>query len=96
MELVLVLAAERGLSPAVVSGDCSLIVVLGLLGGLSCCGARALELMGLVAVWHVESSQTRDRTHVPCIDRQIPIQCTTRKVWWLLPNIHLFIWLFGS
>ena len=28
--------------------------------------------MGLVAPWHVESSQTRDRTHVPCIGRRIP------------------------
>ena len=26
--------------------------------------------MGLAAPWHVESSQTRDRTHVPCIGRQ--------------------------
>ena len=36
--------------------------------------------MGLVALWHVESSQTRDWTRVPCIDRQIPIHCTTREV----------------
>ena len=25
----------------------------------------------LAALWHVGSSQTRDQTHVPCIDRQI-------------------------
>ena len=34
---------------------------------LRSCGAQAL-----VAPWHVESSQTRDRTCVPCIGRQIP------------------------
>ena len=27
-----------------------------------------------------ESSQTRDQTHVPCIDRQILIRCATRAV----------------
>ena len=27
--------------------------------------------MGLVALWHVESFQTRDRTLVPCIGRKI-------------------------
>ena len=69
---------------------------LGLLVGFSCCGAWALELVDLVAVWHAEFSQTRGGTHVPCIDRQIPFQCTTRKVRWLLQNIHLFIWLFRA
>ena len=29
---------------------------------------------------HVESSQTRDQTHVLCSGRQIPIHCTTKKV----------------
>ena len=27
--------------------------------------------MGLVAPWHVDSSQTRNQTYVPCIGRQI-------------------------
>ena len=35
---------------------------------------------GLAALWHVWSSQTRDRTHVPCIDRQILNHWTTREV----------------
>ena len=42
------------------------------------CGAQApdaqaqqLWLTGLVAPWHVGSSQTRARTRVPCIGRQI-------------------------
>ena len=36
--------------------------------------------MGLVARRHVESSQTRARTHVPCISRRIPNHCATREV----------------
>ena len=29
---------------------------------------------------HVESSWTKDQTHVPCISRQILIRCTTREI----------------
>ena len=36
--------------------------------------------MGLVALWHVGSSQTRVRTHVPCIGRRIPNHCATKEV----------------
>ena len=50
-------------------------------------GAQAHNLLaqylwhtGLVALWHVELSQTRDQTHVPCIGRQILIHCITREV----------------
>ena len=35
---------------------------------------------GVSAPWHVESFQTRDRIHVPCIGRQILIHCATREV----------------
>ena len=42
--------------------------------------AQKLWHMGLVAQWHVGSSQTRDRTHVPCIGRQILNHCITREV----------------
>ena len=35
---------------------------------------------GLVAPQQVGSSQTRDRTHVPCIDRQVLNRWTTREV----------------
>ena len=35
---------------------------------------------GLVVPQHVESSQTRDQTCVPCIGRQILILCTTREI----------------
>ena len=54
--------------------------------GLSRCGAQApdaqaqqLWLMGLVAPWHVGSSQTRARTRVPCIGRQTLNHCATRE-----------------
>ena len=54
--------------------------------GLSCCGAQApdaqaqqLWLTGPVAPRHVGSSQTRARTHVPCIGRQILNHCATRE-----------------
>ena len=35
---------------------------------------------GLAASQHVESSQTRDGTHVPCIGRQFLYYWTTREV----------------
>ena len=41
--------------------------------------------MGLVARWLVESSWTRDLTHVPCIVRQILNHWTTREV----PRLNL-------
>ena len=54
--------------------------------GLSRCGAQApdaqaqwLWLTGLVAPRHVGPSQTRDRTRVPCIGRQILNHCATRE-----------------
>ena len=64
-------------------------------GGLSCWGAQALRLLcfntcsswaqelwhtGLIAVGHVESSQTRDQTCVPWIGRWLPNHWTTREV----------------
>ena len=53
---------------------------------LPCCGAQApdaqaqqLWLTGPVAPRHVGSSQTRARTRVPCISRQILNHCATRE-----------------
>ena len=40
---------------------------------------RQSQLVGLDALWHMDSSQARDLTHVPCIGRQILNQCTTRE-----------------
>ena len=36
--------------------------------------------MGFVVPWQMGSSQTRDRTYIPCIDRQILNHWTTRAV----------------
>ena len=47
-----------------------------LLCRLVSCGFQAL-----IAPWHVESSQMRDRAHVLRIGRWIPIHCTTKEVW---------------
>ena len=54
--------------------------------GPSRCGAQASEaqakqlwLTGPVAPWHVGSFQTRARTRVPCIGRQILNHCATRE-----------------
>ena len=57
--------------------------------------AQQLWHMGLVALRHVGSSQTRDRTCVPCIGRWILNHCTTREVpCSSLFLIYLFIYLF--
>ena len=42
--------------------------------------AHRLQYMGLVALQHVESSHTRDRTLIPCTDRWILHQWTTEDV----------------
>ena len=54
--------------------------------GLSRCGAQAPDAQaqqlwptGPVAPRHVGSSQTRARTRVPCIGRQILNHCATRE-----------------
>ena len=41
--------------------------------------AQYLWYMGLVAPWHLGSSQTRDRTHVSWVGRRIPNPQTTRE-----------------
>ena len=45
---------------------------------------QQLQLVGLDALWHMESSRARDLTHVPCNGRQILNHCTSREV----PFIH--------
>ena len=54
--------------------------------GLSRCGAQAPDAQaqqlwptGPAAPRHAGSSQTRARTRVPCIGRQVPNHCTTRE-----------------
>ena len=41
--------------------------------------AQWLWRTGLVAQWHVGSSRTRARTHVPCTGRWILNHCTTKE-----------------
>ena len=48
--------------------------------------------MGPAAPRHVGSSQTRARTHVPCIGRQILNHCTTREA----PTSFFFIMEFSA
>ena len=50
--------------------------------GFSSCSTWAQQLwhMGWANRSHMESSQTRDQTHVLCIQRQTLIHCTTREV----------------
>ena len=78
----------RGLSLVAASGghSSSRCAGLSLSRPLLLCGAQApdtqaqqLWLTGPVAPWHVGSSQTRARTHVPCIGRQILNHCATRE-----------------
>ena len=64
--------------------------------GLSRCGAQApdaqaqqLWLTGLVAPRHVGPSQTRARTHVPCIGRRIPNHCAAREALGILTILTL-------
>ena len=75
-----VFAAARGLSLVVVSGGCCLVSVVSLVSEyrLYDAWASVVAACGLSCLQHVESSQTRDRTHVPFIDWQILNQQTTR------------------
>ena len=64
------------LSLVAASRRCSLLWCTGSrMHGPSSCGAWCL-----VASRHVESSRTRDWTHVPYIGRRILIHCSTRQV----------------
>ena len=73
------------LSPVAASWDSSRLAMP--CGGFSCCGALALGwsgfrsggAVGLVALQHVGSSQTRNQTHVPCTGRQILNHRTARR-----------------
>ena len=65
--------------------------------GLQAHGLQYLQCLGLVAPWHVESSRIRDRTHVPCIGRQILMHCCTREVpGWLFVTLYIRIIYFTA
>ena len=48
--------------------------------GFQSTGSQYLWHTSFVAPQYVKSSQTRDRTRVPCTGRQVFIHCTTREV----------------
>ena len=54
----------------------------------SSCSMQALKCTGLAALRHVGSSQTRDRTRVPCIGRRILNHCTNREVPGFIFNLN--------
>ena len=56
--------------------------------------APVIRRTGFVALLHVGSSQTRERTRVPCTGRWIPIHCNTREVHYLLVSKSLDLWVF--
>ena len=61
----------------------SLLLCMGFSSrGFSYCWARArfLRRSGLAGLQHVESSLSRNRTHVPCVGRQTLNHCATREV----------------
>ena len=74
--------------------------------GLSCCGAQApdaqaqqLWLTGLVTPRHAGSFQTRARTRVSCIGRQILNHCATREaaykfIFYICNSVSLFLYKF--
>ena len=74
----------------------SLVVVCGLLIAVASLVAdhglqsawASVVVVSVDALGHVESSQARDRTHVPCIGRQILNPWTTREV---LPGYQPFL-----
>ena len=62
------------------------VLVVGACGLSRCLQLAGSEPSGLVILWHVVSSQTRDWTSVPCIARWILNHWTTREV----PSLYLF------
>ena len=79
----------HGLSLVAASGGYSLVSVCELLIPVASFavehrlwvhGLQQLCYAGFVALWHVESFQSRDRTQVLCIGKWILIHYTTRRV----------------
>ena len=76
-----VLVAEsRGYSLAEALGLLTAAASLVAEHGLSGAQASVVPVHELSRPWHVKSSWTRDRTHVPCIGRWILNHQTTREV----------------
>ena len=58
--------------------SCEAQALGALASAVAACRAQWLWHVGPVALQRVESSQTRDRTRVPCIGRRSVIHCTTK------------------
>ena len=65
--------------------------------GIGSCSMSAQELWhtASAALQHVGSSQTRNRTYVPCTGRQTPNHWTTRKVLSYLISFFFFLKSFS-
>ena len=72
--------SERGLLFVAVCGLLIAVASLVVEHGLQVHGLQQLWRTGLVALWHVGSSQTRAQTRIPCIGRRILNHCATREV----------------
>ena len=92
--LFICLQLQWGFVATCAFSSCSvpLIVVASVIAehGLSSTQAQQLRGTGLVATQHVESSCTRDRTHVLCIGTWLLNYCTTREVlkWSIFKVFH--------
>ena len=76
---------------AAVHALCSLsLVVVSSPGGNFSVTEHGFGLVGLVAPWHVGSSQTRGQTHVSCIGRQVLNYWTTGESLSLRPCFQMF------
>ena len=58
--------------------------------------AQQLKLMALGDPRHMDSSQARDQTHVPCIGRWIPNHWTPREVLFLLLITSFLLFFYRS
>ena len=74
-------SALRRRLPLLLFSRSSLVKALGHAGPRSCSTrSQQLQLLGLAAPQRAQSSQTRDRTRVPCIGRWSLIHWTAREV----------------
>ena len=90
--LRLSLVAERGSSC-----ECRLLLLWSTgsrhMGFSSChTWAQSSWRMGLATPWHVESSNTRDQTYVPCIGRWTLIYLATREAPLSFPIVVIGLW----
>ena len=86
MHWLSLVAARRGYSLLAVRGLLIVVASLTARMGSGVRGPQQLWYTGLVAPWHVGSSQTREKTHVHSIGRQILKHWTTREV------LYTFSW----